>query len=298
MFKFTIGYWCFRFEYARTSRTLCPDYTYPSPHSQGVGYGNEIIVSVSTASPYNLNVSLLVSQETDFSIKWVQIQANFWSLSLQMSELCVYSVVMLSALLYLHNVTECVWHLDFKSLTTFFGHECCSCFSVLSFDCGVLTKLWCITSFEVVTVVLSVQDTLKEWIHLLPISQFHDNPPIIVQLILWSFLNFFISVSMFHFLELLISNSCSCKWRHCARRFWTVHVIVFCQKLFRFQSYIDLKYYGKRAYLDVEVNECVWNQWERKERHVCALHWLVRYGNKGKCCKYVCGAKINYTAYL
>jgi len=56
------------FEYARTSRTLCPDYTYPSPHSQGVGYGNEVIVSVSTASPHNLNVSLLVSQEIDFSI--------------------------------------------------------------------------------------------------------------------------------------------------------------------------------------------------------------------------------------
>lgn len=56
------------FEYVRTSRTLCPDYTYPSPHSQGVGYSNEVIVSVSTASPHNLTVSLLVSQEIYFSI--------------------------------------------------------------------------------------------------------------------------------------------------------------------------------------------------------------------------------------
>lgn len=175
---------------------------------------------MSTASPHNLNVSLLVSQEIDFSIKWVQIETNFWSLSsLQMSELCVYSVVMLSALLYLHNVPECVWHLDLKSLTTYLGHECCSCFSVLSFGCGVLTELWYSTSFEVVTVVLSDQDTRKGCIHLLPISQFHDNPPIIVQLILWSFQNLFISVYKFHFLELLISNSCSCKWRHCARKF-------------------------------------------------------------------------------
>jgi hypothetical protein len=49
---------------------------------------------------------------------------------------------------------------------------------------------------------------------------------------------------------------------------WTVHVIVFCQKLFRFQSYIDLRFHGKRAYLDVEVNEFVWNQWNRKGRRV------------------------------
>jgi hypothetical protein len=60
---------CFSFEYTRTSRTLCPDYSYSSPHYQGVGYSNEVIVSVSTASPYNLNVSLYVSQETDFPIK-------------------------------------------------------------------------------------------------------------------------------------------------------------------------------------------------------------------------------------
>ena len=78
----------------------------------------------------------------------------------------------------------------------------------------------------------------------------------------------------------------------------TVHVIVFRQKLFRFQSYIDLRFHGNRAYLDVEVKEFVWNQWERKERHVHLLHWLVRYGNKGKCCKYVCMAKINCTACL
>jgi len=79
---------------------------------------------------------------------------------------------------------------------------------------------------------------------------------------------------------------------------WTVHVIVFCQTLFRFQSYIDLRFHGSWAYLDVEVNEFVWNQWERKERHMCLLHWLVRYGNKGKCRKYVCMAKINYAACL
>jgi len=42
-----------------------------------------------------------------------------------------------------------------------------------------------ITSFEVITFVLmSFQDTLKEWIHLLPIPQVQDSPPIFVQLIL------------------------------------------------------------------------------------------------------------------
>jgi hypothetical protein len=69
IFKFKMVFDCFSFEYARTSRTLCPDINYYSPRYQGVGYSNEVIVSLSTASPYNLNVSLLVSQENDFSIK-------------------------------------------------------------------------------------------------------------------------------------------------------------------------------------------------------------------------------------
>lgn len=56
------------FEYARTSRTLCPDSNYYSPHIQRVGNVNDVIVSVSTASPYGLNFSLHVSHETNFSI--------------------------------------------------------------------------------------------------------------------------------------------------------------------------------------------------------------------------------------
>lgn len=60
---------CFRFEYPRTSRTLCPNNNYYSPHHQSVGSTSEVIVSVSTASPYNLSFSLRVSQETNFSIK-------------------------------------------------------------------------------------------------------------------------------------------------------------------------------------------------------------------------------------
>lgn len=55
---------------------------------------------------------------------------------------------------------------------------------MLLFGCGVLAELQYITSFEVITCVLmSVQDTLKEWIHLLPISQIQDNPSIFVHLL-------------------------------------------------------------------------------------------------------------------
>jgi hypothetical protein len=60
---------CFSFEYARTSRTLCPDNNYYSPHNRSIENVNDVIVSVSTASPYSLNFSLLVSQETNFSIR-------------------------------------------------------------------------------------------------------------------------------------------------------------------------------------------------------------------------------------
>ncbi|KDR19041.1 SID1 transmembrane family member 1-like [Zootermopsis nevadensis] len=57
------------FQYSRTSRTLCPDNNYYSPHHQGVGRTNVVTVSVSTASPYNVTFSLCVGQEDNFSVK-------------------------------------------------------------------------------------------------------------------------------------------------------------------------------------------------------------------------------------
>ncbi|PNF38902.1 SID1 transmembrane family member 1 [Cryptotermes secundus] len=57
------------FEYVHTSRTLCPNSNYDSLNIQRVGNVNDVIVSVSTARPYNLNFSLLVSHETNFSIR-------------------------------------------------------------------------------------------------------------------------------------------------------------------------------------------------------------------------------------
>ncbi|XP_069691138.1 SID1 transmembrane family member 1-like isoform X2 [Periplaneta americana] len=57
------------FEYARTSRTLCPDNNYYAPHHHSTGSTNEVIVSVSSASPRNLSFSLRVDEEKDFFIE-------------------------------------------------------------------------------------------------------------------------------------------------------------------------------------------------------------------------------------
>jgi len=170
------------------------------------------------------------------------------------------------------------------------------------FLCCYLTKLW-YTSWVLRLSQLCwwVFKTLKEWIHLLPIPQSSRQSTYFCAayfVILSNF--FFISVYKSYFLELLISNSCSCKWRHCARKFrvnCTCH-LYFVRCYLGFNHILIFRFHGSRAYLDVEVNEFVWNQWEKELRHVCLLHWLVQYRNKRKCCKYVCMSKINYTACL
>ena len=61
---------CCRFEYDRTSRTLCPDNNYYLPYLHAFRTNpNDVIVSISTASPANLTFSLRVTLEEDFMIQ-------------------------------------------------------------------------------------------------------------------------------------------------------------------------------------------------------------------------------------
>ena len=68
----------------------------------------------------------------------------------------------------------------------------------------------------------------------------------------------------------------------------TVHVIIFYQKLFGFQSYTDFWFHGSSGLCVLRYISSYTSLGQERNAYRCLLNWLVQYGTKGKCTSFCC----------